>query len=147
MASGTPTATIASLQRISREELSALLTNSSGSSAVKTAASKLPAPNPIAVVDVRDDDHIGGHIKGSIHAPSRDLEEQIPELVDKLKDAKTVVFHCTLSQQRGPTAALKYMRERAKRQMGGRDGDDKDKAEKAQEVLVLDGGFQRWQET
>jgi hypothetical protein len=29
-----------------------------------------------------------------------------------LKDKETVVFHCALSQQRGPSAALRYIRER-----------------------------------
>jgi Cdc25 family phosphatase len=36
----------------------------------------------------------------------------MPELVRKLKDKDTVVFHCALSQQRGPSAALLYLRER-----------------------------------
>ena len=30
----------------------------------------------------------------------------------KLKNKDTVVFHCALSQQRGPSAALRYIRER-----------------------------------
>lgn len=57
-------------------------------------------------------DHIGGHIRHSIHAPSHTLDHKIPELVRKLKNKETVVFHCALSQQRGPSAALKYIRER-----------------------------------
>jgi hypothetical protein len=32
--------------------------------------------------------------------------------VRKLKDKETVVFHCALSQMRGPGAALRYLRER-----------------------------------
>ena len=62
---------------------------------------------------------------------------QTPELIRTLKDKKQVVFHCALSQQRGPSAALRYMRERD-RLLGP---DNKD-----QEVLVLDGGFTKWQE-
>jgi rhodanese-related sulfurtransferase len=53
-------------------------------------------------------DHIGGHIRHSIHAPSHTLDHKIPELVRKLKDKETVVFHCALSQQRGPSAALRW---------------------------------------
>lgn len=36
----------------------------------------------------------------------------MPALVRKLKDKETIVFHCALSQQRGPSAALRYIRER-----------------------------------
>ena len=57
-------------------------------------------------------DHIGGHILGSTHVPSQTLDYKMPELVRKLKDKDTGVFHCALSQQRGPGAALRYMRER-----------------------------------
>jgi len=35
-----------------------------------------------------------------------------PGLIRRLSQKKAVVFHCALSQQRGPTAALKYTRER-----------------------------------
>ncbi|KAK3059264.1 hypothetical protein LTS18_011267, partial [Coniosporium uncinatum] len=67
---------------------------------------------PIAVIDVRDSDYIGGHIRGSRHTPSNTLDHAIPELVRTLRDKETVVFHCTMSQQRGPSAALRYLRER-----------------------------------
>ncbi|CRK40608.1 hypothetical protein BN1723_004857 [Verticillium longisporum] len=53
-----------------------------------------------------------------------------------------VVFHCALSQQRGPSAALKYLRERD--QMMRRENP----AELAnQTVYVLDLGFSGWQQT
>lgn len=120
-------------------------------------------------------DHVGGHIRHSIHAPSHTLDHKIPELVRKLKDKETVVFHCALSQQRGPSAALRYIRERdrllgpgakTKIQSGSGVGEvmlknkeehgkeeDKD-AEwedvedegKEQKVYVLDRGFVGWQE-
>jgi len=47
-----------------------------------------------------------------MHYPSTTLDVKTPELVRKLKDKEAVVFHCALSQQRGPSAALKYIRER-----------------------------------
>ncbi|KAH8193793.1 hypothetical protein TruAng_012044 [Truncatella angustata] len=88
-------------------------------------------------------DHIGGHIQGSIHAPSQSLDAMMPTLLRKLEDKETVVFHCALSQQRGPSAALKYARERAvlveKMKKEG-------KQEKVQTVYVLDRGFVGWQE-
>lgn len=48
------------------------------------------------------------------------------------------MFHCSLSQQRGPSAALRYARER-ERTLGPQSG-------QTQEVYVLDGGFVKWQE-
>ncbi|KUI55055.1 CDC25-like phosphatase YCH1 [Cytospora mali] len=123
----------------------------------------LKAPdNSIAIIDVRDGDHIGGHIKGSRWVPSHKFEEWLPTLLRQLEDTKTVVFHCALSKQRGPSAALRYIREREARfgedsveapaGTGAReedkpagDGEDK-KAPVAQKVCVLRGGFQKWQE-
>lgn len=70
----------------------------------------------------------------------------MPSLVRRLQDKKMVVFHCALSQQRGPSAALQYMRERE--QLSKRP-----KAEGAtssgeqQSVYILDGGFSGWQGT
>lgn len=64
----------------------------------------------------------------------------MPTLVRKLKDKKTVVFHCALSQVRGPKAALKYLRQRdgLLRTLGEREVN-------GQEVMVLDQGFLGWQ--
>jgi rhodanese-related sulfurtransferase len=52
------------------------------------------------VVDVRDDDFAGGHVKGCLRAPFQEYEAGVADLVSKLKDVPTVVFHCTLSQVR-----------------------------------------------
>lgn len=167
--------TIATLHRISREELSSLLLSSDSSK--------------LAVVDVRDDDYIGGHIHNSINVPSSSLDYRGPEIVRKLADKEVVVFHCALSQQRGPAAALRYIRERdsklksqntssglsgvqpnsassegerleaenskeIERADQGQEVDVKgyqdasaatDKT-KGQKVYVLDGGFVKWQE-
>ncbi|QVM09527.1 hypothetical protein D8B26_004185 [Coccidioides posadasii str. Silveira] len=117
--------TIATLPRMTREVLSSLLLSS-------TSASK------VAIIDVRDSDHVGGHILSSTWIPSSSLEAHIPELIRTLKDKEQVVFHCALSQQRGPSAALRYARERA-RVLGEEEGIK-------QRVYVLDGGFLRWQE-
>jgi rhodanese-related sulfurtransferase len=72
--------------------------------------------------------------------PSATLDAMLPTLLRKLDNADTVVFHCALSQQRGPSAALKYLRAREAR--------DKDKVDaKGQKVYILDRGFVGWQET
>ena len=89
---------IATLQRISRERLSSLLLS--------------PESSKVAIVDVRDADHVGGHIRSSIHVPSSTLPYRTTEIIDTLADKDIIVFHCSLSQQRGPTAALKYLREK-----------------------------------
>jgi Cdc25 family phosphatase len=97
----------------------------------------------------------------------------LPDLVRQLEDKETVVFHCALSQQRGPSAALRYIQERdrvlaakkaaeqasAAAAAGAEDKGDtaaaaaadadagEEKAEKKQQqVFVLDRGFVGWQE-
>ena len=69
-------------------------------------------------------------------------------MVRTLKDKGVVVFHCALSQQRGPSSALRYLRERerlvGKGEVGARD--EGGKLEEKQEVAVLEGGFVKWQE-
>ena len=123
---------LADLQYMSRETLAQKITSSSDET--------LPANT--AVVDVRDSDHIGGHIRGSTWVPSSSLDYKVPELVRELRGKEVVVFHCALSQQRGPSAALRYLREKERLDPGrGEDGEGK-----AQRVYVLKGGFTEWQE-
>ncbi|RAL03446.1 phosphatase YCH1 [Aspergillus ibericus CBS 121593] len=117
--------TIATLPRISRDALSALLLSTS-------------TPSKLAIIDVRDSDHVGGHIHTSTWVPSSSLDYRLPELIRTLQDKEKVVFHCALSQQRGPSAALRYARER-ERILGQEES-------KKQEVFVLEGGFVQWQE-
>lgn len=93
-------ASIADIKRITPESLKEII----------LAEASIPEPS-YAVIDVRDDDHIGGHIKDSINIPSQTLDAQLPTLLRKLEGKRTVVFHCALSQQRGPSAALQYLRE------------------------------------
>jgi rhodanese-related sulfurtransferase len=146
--------TLADLQYVTRESLA---------SSFKASGSALP-PNT-AIVDVRDSDHIGGHIKGSTWLPSSQLDYRVPELIRTLKDKEVVVFHCALSQQRGPSAALRYLRERerlaptSESESKGKveetgegvekeeEGKEKEKEEgRSQKVYVLQGGFTMWQE-
>ncbi|MCJ1434551.1 hypothetical protein MMC27_003920 [Xylographa pallens] len=117
----------------------------------------------IAVIDVRDDDHVGGHIFSSTHVPSSTLDYKIPELVRNLSGKDIVIFHCALSQQRGPTAARRYARERARLLSSTTRGDvatgpgmsdveaeDVGHSQKVegteQKIYILDGGFVKWQE-
>ncbi|KAI0379277.1 Rhodanese-like protein [Hypomontagnella monticulosa] len=132
--------TISNLQRITAPKLAEML----------LASSNQPSRDPsIAIVDVRDDDHIGGHIKSSLHFPSRSLDATMPTLLRKLADKEVVVFHCALSQQRGPGAALRYLREK-EATLGAATAAKKAAEEqeegKKQQVYVLDRGFVGWQE-
>lgn len=67
--------TLAHLPYISRETLAGQIT-SSGTQTL---------PSSTAIIDVRDSDHIGGHIRGSTWIPSSTLDYKIPELVRSLK--------------------------------------------------------------
>ncbi|KAI9152108.1 phosphatase-like protein [Paramyrothecium foliicola] len=124
---------ISTLQRLSAKSL-----------AEKILEEKEATDPTFAVIDVRDDDHLGGHIKGSTNVPSRTLDAMMPTLVRRLKDKETVVFHCMLSQQRGPSAALKYLRQRDTLLKTLADGET---AARDQKVYVLDHGFTGWQRT
>lgn len=52
------------------------------------------------VVDVRDDDYVGGNIKNSHNLPSYVFSKNVDDLVRKTKDVPMVIFHCALSQER-----------------------------------------------
>ncbi|KAK0533386.1 Cdc25 phosphatase Ibp1 [Tilletia horrida] len=66
------------------------------------------ADRKIAVVDVRDSDFEGGSIVGARNVPSTNFQDQVDSLVKDLFEVPQVVFHCHLSQQRGPKAARIY---------------------------------------
>lgn len=72
---------------------------------------KTPAKD-FLVVDVRDDDYEGGNIKGAMNYPSREFLLNVDKLVAETKDVPVMVFHCTLSQVRGPKAARIYQETR-----------------------------------
>ncbi|CAK7266416.1 Cdc25 phosphatase Ibp1 [Sporothrix epigloea] len=97
----------------------------------------------LAVIDVRDSDYIGGHIRGSMHFASASFDVMLPTLLRTLQNVQTVVFHCAQSQQRGPGAAQMYLREVAAQQTRGRSGVF---PAVPQTVYVLDGGFVSWQQ-
>jgi rhodanese-related sulfurtransferase len=140
-------ASIVDLPRISRENLASIIRQT---------------PSEVTVIDVRDSDYVGGHIVNGINVPTHTHDYRMPELVRTLKDQETVVFHCALSQQRGPSSALRYLREKERVEAAtvGRDGGEgkegkvvKEGGEKVdagvtngQKVYVLEGGFVKWQE-
>lgn len=124
----------------------------------------LPQKSPID--NLFPSDHIGGHIKGSKWVPSHQFDAKLPTLLRQLEDTKTVIFHCALSKQRGPSAALQYIRARevehgpasiaapdeetsgGQGETSGQEGEGgaQKKTLVAQKVCVLRGGFSKWQE-
>ncbi|CAE6493284.1 unnamed protein product [Rhizoctonia solani] len=90
-----------------------------------------------AVVDVRDDDFLGGNIVGCVRAPSSKYLTTVDDLVSKTKDVPKLIFHCALSQQRGPKAARIYAETRNNRLNPGETP--------TQEIYVLRGGFTEFQ--
>ncbi|CAN1770629.1 Dual specificity phosphatase Cdc25 [Linum perenne] len=90
----------------------------------------------LAVIDVRDDERIDdGHIAGSLHYASGSFGDRMPDLLQEVKGKDTLVFHCALSQVRGPTCARRlanYL--------------DELKAETGvKNVMVLERGFNGWE--
>jgi len=113
-----------SVKYISRDDLSKII-----------KSDKRPGTDYL-VVDVRDDDFIGGHIPNCRNEPSTTFSEKLDDLVRDAKDVPQVIFHCALSQSRGPTATRQYK----KRRNQLREDDDT-----PQDVLILRGGFTDFQ--
>ncbi|KAF9046086.1 Rhodanese-like domain-containing protein [Panaeolus papilionaceus] len=93
------------------------------------------AKKDFVVVDVRDDDFVGGNVKGCVNQPASDFLMTVDGLVAKTKDVPVVIFHCALSQVRGPKAARVYAETR--RNILDKDIDH--------EVVVLRDGFTEFQ--
>ncbi|KAF5475789.1 hypothetical protein F2P56_007559 [Juglans regia] len=92
-------------------------------------------PN-IAIIDVRDDERsYDGHIAGSLHYASDTFSEKISNLIQEVKGKDTLVFHCALSQVRGPTCARKIVNylEEMKEDSG------------IKNIWVLERGFNGWE--
>nr|XP_024368349.1 arsenate reductase 2.2-like [Physcomitrium patens]PNR62831.1 hypothetical protein PHYPA_001255 [Physcomitrium patens] len=101
---------------------------------------KLQGPK-IAVVDVRDEERaFDGHIAGSMHFSSSTFEENLPKLIEEVKNKETVVFHCAFSQVRGPTCARKLSEHLNNAKTEG-------KIEKVPSIVVLERGFNGWAES
>ncbi|KAI0789602.1 Rhodanese-like domain-containing protein [Abortiporus biennis] len=89
------------------------------------------------IIDVRDDDYVGGNIKGSHNSPSYRFLSKVDELVEQTKNVPVIVFHCALSQVRGPKAARIYSQTRAIQRNQNENVEH--------EVFILRGGFSDFQ--
>lgn len=71
---------------------------------------KGPDRAKVLVLDVRDDDFAGGHIRGCVNLPSEEFDDKsmdalIQGQLQGSGEVETVVVHCYLSQVRGPHCA------------------------------------------
>ncbi|KAF9525521.1 Rhodanese-like domain-containing protein [Crepidotus variabilis] len=88
------------------------------------------------VVDVRDEDFVGGNIKGAINEPSQVFLHNVDGLVKQTREVPLVIFHCALSQVRGPKAARIYAETRENVLKGN---------DISHEVAILRDGFTEFQ--
>jgi hypothetical protein len=110
--------------RLQPSELAMVLRDESPSAAAK----------PL-IIDVRGEDFEGGHIRSAVNVPEDDFEDDddVDALVTKYKDQERIVFHCMMSQVRGPKCARRFL----SRMAVVLDGQ-----EHQPRVEVLTGGFQ-----
>jgi len=117
------------IKRISAAELVSVL----------SSTSTTPSFHPI-IIDVRDDDFSGGNIQSAVHFPSSEASTtKISYLWNELKDShadkkdaqKKVIFHCMLSQMRGPRIANSFLQSIGQEEI----------EEAGFEVAILEGGY------
>lgn len=90
----------------------------------------------IAIIDVREDDRAGGHIKGSYHVPAPELLANPSKYLSLADGNDLVVFHCMFSQYRGPACANAFIKSLTERMY-----EDDDESHNP-EVCIMAGGFQ-----
>jgi rhodanese-related sulfurtransferase len=95
----------------------------------------------LVVIDVRDEDFVGGHIAGARNVPAANVKRDPAALARSLWPASRVVFHCALSQVRGPKAAARFADAVVRLRAGGDGGLLGKDAGSGPEVFVLEGGF------
>ena len=68
------------------------------------------AQGKVVVVDVRDSDFRGGNIAGAKNITEDEFQDDdaVDECVSRFAGAHAVIFHCMMSQCRGPFAASRY---------------------------------------
>lgn len=92
------------------------------------------------IIDVRGDDFKDGHIASAVNHPEPTFHDdaQVDALVEQYKNEETIVFHCQMSQVRGPFCARRFIA-RLDAVLG-------ENAEKKPTVQVLTGGYKDFSE-
>jgi rhodanese-related sulfurtransferase len=60
------------------------------------------------IIDVRGDDFEVGNIVDCKNIPAQEFLDTVMEQIEFLKDIPTLIFHCALSQVRGPKCFQRY---------------------------------------
>ncbi|KAJ3541880.1 hypothetical protein NMY22_g3713 [Coprinellus aureogranulatus] len=66
---------------------------------------KVQSEEKVAVIDVRRNDHAGGHVRGSEQWPAQTFYDDLPGFYEKHKNTEKVIFYCQSSNGRGPRSA------------------------------------------
>ncbi len=89
------------------------------------------------IIDVRDADFDGGAIKHAINIPSIEFKSNLDVHVERIckqtNEQTEIIFHCMMSQVRGPSCAQKF--KRRAQELGWSE----------RQVFVLQGGFSKWE--
>ncbi|KJA24360.1 hypothetical protein HYPSUDRAFT_183884 [Hypholoma sublateritium FD-334 SS-4] len=86
-----------------------------------------------AVVDVRRNDHAGGHVRGSYNRHAQTFYGSLPSVFEEFKNTPKVIFYCQSSNGRGPRCAGWYQ-----------DYLDDHPGEHSSRAYVLKGGIKNW---
>ncbi|CAA7269902.1 unnamed protein product [Cyclocybe aegerita] len=97
-----------------------------------TAASK-----DIAIIDVRRNDHAGGHVRGSHNWAAQTFYDDLPSFYEQFKETPRVIFYCQSSNGRGPRSAGWYQ------DYLDAQGEGSHKST----AYVLEGGIKNWLKT
>jgi rhodanese-related sulfurtransferase len=62
----------------------------------------------LAVIDVRRNDHAGGHVRGSTQCPAQSFYDDLPTFLERYRNTEKVAFYCSSSAGRGPRCAGWY---------------------------------------
>lgn len=84
----------------------------------------------ILLIDLREDDYIGGHIKNSVNIPANTFSNNIDRVLRLLDKYNYVIFYCQESLKRSPRCSNILLSEIS---------DNKDK-----QIYILEGGFYNW---
>ncbi|CAG8675069.1 7704_t:CDS:2 [Funneliformis caledonium] len=86
------------------------------------------------IVDVRDDDYVGGNIPNCINKPSATIKDSLDSLISDYSQVPQIIFTCGLSKGRGPNSAKAYQDELLSKNINP-----------DQKIQVLSGGITEWQ--
>ncbi|CAG8574451.1 13567_t:CDS:2 [Ambispora gerdemannii] len=95
--------------------------------------SKVPGKDYV-VIDVREDDFEGGNIPGCVNVPSSVFVDNLHQMIKGYSQVPQIIFHCALSQVRGPKSARIYQEALTLNSI-----------KTNQKILILSGGFVEWQ--